>query len=56
MEALAEDSFYSRFSNVDKKNSHSLMFDALKSKHFEFVPELVAIGIQINITNEVGVS
>jgi len=56
MEASMEGSFYSRFSVADQKYSHRLMFDALQSKKFELIPDLVEIGVPVTITNEVGVA
>ena len=47
---------YSDFSSVDKKKSDGLMFDALRSKQFEFVLELLEIGVPLDIKNEVGVA
>ena len=50
------DSLYLRFSVADKNDSHGLMFEALHSKNFELVPDLVEIGVPVTIKNEVGVA
>ena len=51
-----EKSIYSKFSKPDKEEAQRLLFKSIESKYLELLQELLQLGVDIDIKNEVGVA
>ena len=47
---------YSQFSKQDKEEAQKLLFTSIESNYFDLLKELLELGVDIDIKNEVGVA
>ena len=45
---------YSNFSKQDKEAAHGILFHSIELKNLELLKDLLELGVNINIKNEVG--
>ena len=52
----SDNSIYSQFSKQDKEKAQTLLFTSIESNYFDLLKELLELGVDIDIKNEVGVA
>ena len=56
IEEKSDNSIYSQFSKQDKEIAQKLLFISVESNYFDLLKELLELGMDIDIKNEVGVA